>query len=300
MPDDLLLPTGWIARRSIGQANLRQRQSNTKMTNMENSDSMATAIISDTSPIPSNHCNGFRYLPILCSVIWLQFSHSPCFTAQLAIARAGCFSVVRCTAHARFGVHLQANPTSSVHLRGQCETNCMHGARIVTLLSCSQAERQFGSLAAFVRVDGAQQHAAGVVQVDNNTSLKIRKHRIPVRNGHVRELCSVDLNLHIYCRRTAVLDFYTVQLGTYSSDPRFKYQNLADQHRPSVWRCSRPCKFAVYNRPLVRAAKSAIADDHDALSSDHFPIAAIPICSDPTRQVRSRERQRVACRRRRH
>ncbi|KRY48302.1 hypothetical protein T03_4649 [Trichinella britovi] len=93
MPGDLLLPAGWIARRSIGQANLRQRQSNIKMTNMENSDSMATAIISDTSPIPSNHCNGFRYLPILCSVIWLQFSHSPCFTDQLAIARAGCFSV---------------------------------------------------------------------------------------------------------------------------------------------------------------------------------------------------------------
>ncbi|KRY48298.1 hypothetical protein T03_1606 [Trichinella britovi] len=102
----------------------------------------------------------------------------------------------------------------------------MHGARTVTLLTlCSQAERQFGSLAAFVRVDGAEQHAAGVVQVDNNTSLKIRKHRIPVRNGHVHEPCTVDLNLHIYCRRTAVLDFYTVQLGTYSSDPRFVFLN---------------------------------------------------------------------------
>ncbi|KRZ15680.1 hypothetical protein T11_2755 [Trichinella zimbabwensis] len=92
-PGDLLFPIGWIARRSIGQANLRHRQSNTKMTNIENSESMARAIISDTSPIPSNHCNGFRYLPILCSVIWLQFSHSPCLTAQLAIASAGCFSV---------------------------------------------------------------------------------------------------------------------------------------------------------------------------------------------------------------
>ncbi|KRY74040.1 hypothetical protein T4A_13770 [Trichinella pseudospiralis] len=160
-PGDLFLPIGWIARRNIGQANLRQRQSNTKMTNIENSDSMARAIISDTSPIPSNHCNGFRYLPILCSVIWLQFSHSPCLTAQLAIANRGLNDIVCCTAHARFGVHLQANPTSSVHRRGQCETNRM---QIVTLISCSQAERQFGNLAAFVLVDCSQEHTTGVVQ----------------------------------------------------------------------------------------------------------------------------------------